>query len=97
MDKEFKIIQTKEREEISNDFKSKDIINLTKYFGSSSIGKSITLIGALKYDLDHFLFGSLYVNCKIIEYYYYNNNPIIKKNILIEVIIINVIIYSHIY
>lgn len=49
-----------------------DFINPTfgqtkKYFGASGKGKSITLIGALKYSILHNKIGTLYINCKAIK------------------------------
>ena len=37
------------------------------YFGASGKGKSITLIGALKYSVNHKKIGTLYINCKTLK------------------------------
>ena len=51
-----------------NEIKSSNV-NLKKYFGRKSIGKSITLIGTLKYMYDHSWYNTFYINCERIEYY----------------------------
>ncbi len=47
-----------------------------KYYGLSGIGKTITIIGALKYMLNHKDYGTLYISCKtlfsLMKKKYYN-------------------------
>lgn len=57
--------KNKTREYIAFEFIGKKKLGKRiNYFGSSGMGKSITLIGALKYPIDHSKFGTFYVNCK---------------------------------
>ena len=44
-----------------------NLVNKINYFGASGRGKSITLIGALKYAADHKTNGTLYINCKTLQ------------------------------
>ena len=37
------------------------------YYGGSGQGKSITLIGTLKYEINHFFYGTFYLNCKTLR------------------------------
>ena len=67
----FQVLYSPERENIANNFLSSDSLNLKKYFGRKSIGKSITLIGALKYMCDHTWFNTLYHKCIFSHFYAY--------------------------
>ena len=57
------------------------------YFSASGKGKSITLIGALKYYIDFAKFGSLYVNCKTLKFLLEKENYSTVKKILLDEII----------
>ena len=57
----------KTRHFILYDFISPTYNQTKKYFGASGKGKSITLIGALKYSIPHKKIGTLYINCKAIK------------------------------
>jgi len=53
---------------IANEFiENKDFGKKRCYFGVSGRGKSITLIGALKYLVSHDKIGTLYINCKTLK------------------------------
>jgi len=64
--------------------KGKKVIN---YFGPSGIGKSVTLIGALKYRENFEKVGSLYINCKSIKNLLSENKVSIVKQIFIDEIL----------
>ena len=49
------------------EFTLKEFGKKFNYFGASGKGKSITLIGALKYSVSHIEIGTLYVNCKTLK------------------------------
>ncbi len=57
------------------------------YFGASGKGKSVTLIGALKYRENFEKVGSLYINCKTIKNLLSENKISIVKQIFIDEII----------
>ena len=57
------------------------------FFGSSGKGKSITLIGALKYGKKSELIGTLYVNCKTLRVLYRQHKIEIMKQIIIDEIV----------
>lgn len=71
----------------------KDLLDLHKpspyyYYGSSGKGKSITILGALKYRKNYYQLGSFYINCKSIK------NQLLAKNYLwAKQIIINEILF----
>ena len=79
----FHILETESRKEIANDFLILNSGVITKYFGQPSMGKSITLIGSLKYIAHHECFGTLYINCKALNYLF-KNDIITAKQILID-------------
>ena len=81
----FQVLYSPERENIANNFLSSDSLNLKKYFGRKSIGKSITLIGALKYMCDHTWFNTLYINCETIDYYSTQDHYICKQILIDEI------------
>ena len=56
------------RQFIAKEFiENKDFGKKRCYFGVSGKGKSITLIGALKYSYSHDKIGTLYINCKTLK------------------------------
>ena len=57
------------------------------YFGSSGKGKSITLIGALKYGKKDESLGALYINCKTMRVLFKDNKIGVMKQILIDEIV----------
>ena len=79
----FNIENFKESEKLCKKFQEQDCTAIIKYFGEESIGKTITLIGSLKYSLNHDFFKSLYINCEAI-FHYAEENPNICKQILID-------------
>ena len=75
------------REFISDNLiKFKDT-NVKYYFGESGQGKSITLIGTLKYRNDFQYYGSLYINCKTLKLLLEEQNYLTVKQILIDEIL----------
>ena len=60
---------------------------ICNYYGASGRGKSITLIGSLKYRRTFKLIGSLYINCKTIKSLLVKNKESTVKQILIDEII----------
>ena len=61
--------------------------NKINYFGASGKGKSITLIGALKYSTNHETYGTLYVNCKTLNALLENKNYQRIRGILMDEIL----------
>jgi len=61
--------------------------NIKYYYGSSGQGKSITLIGALKYRNNFNRFGSLYINCKALKCLLLKKKYIVVKQIFIDEIL----------
>ena len=57
------------------------------FFGASGKGKSITLIGALKYYIPHKKIGTLYINCKTLKSLLEQKKFTTVKNILADEII----------
>ena len=57
------------------------------FFGASGKGKSITLIGALKYCISHKKTGTLYINCKTLKTLLEEKKFTTVKNILADEII----------
>lgn len=83
----YKIINSKERTSLCHQFLSSQVGYITKYFGQQAMGKSISLIGAIKYMINHNFYGTLYINCKALFINYnnnLNNNLILMKQILID-------------
>ena len=67
LNKKFIIWNDKEntRQKLCNLFLPENHINnFQKLYGFPNIGKSITLIGQLKYNTNHKMYATLYVNCK---------------------------------
>lgn len=67
LNKKFTIWNDKEnnREKLSNLFSPENYLGkFKKIFGFPNIGKSITLIGQLKYNTNHKTTATLYINCK---------------------------------
>ena len=81
----FYVLYSEGRNKLCDNFKRQCSGPLRKYFGKNSIGKSLTLIGTLKYSYDHKIFKTLYINCKIIEYYSRNNQRICKQILIDEI------------
>ncbi len=54
------------------------------YFGSSGKGKTVTLIGTLKYLVNHNFYGTFYINCKSLRILLKKNMDNIVKEILID-------------
>ena len=54
------------------------------YFGCSGKGKTVTLIGTLKYLINHNYYGSFYINCKTLRILLEKNMDNIVKEILID-------------
>ena len=54
------------------------------YFGCSGKGKSISLIGALKYRDNFEMLGSFYINCKTIKSLLKNRKELLVKQLLID-------------
>ena len=67
--------------------KNKDFGKKRCYFGVSGKGKSITLIGALKYLTSHDKIGTLYINCKTLKNLLDKQEYKLIKNILIDEIL----------
>ena len=61
--------------------------NKIYFFGASGKGKSITLIGALKYFISHELFGTFYINCKALEIAIQNQQFRIARKLLSDEIL----------
>lgn len=57
------------------------------YFGASGKGKSITLIGALKYYVDHKEIGTLYINCKTLKVLFEKQQITTLKRIIVDEIL----------
>lgn len=71
---------------------SRDFLDLYKpspyyYCGVSGKGKSITLIGSLKYRDNFFELGSFYINCKCLKKLLFDGKGLYVKQILIDEII----------
>ncbi len=84
--KKFTIWNDKEnnREKLSNLFLPENYLDkFKKLFGFPNIGKSITLIGQLKYNTNHKTIATLYVNCKSLHYK--NDKLNIKKILMKEI------------
>lgn len=82
----FHVISSPGRIEFINQIQLLECGAITKFFGANSIGKSITLIGTLKYYFMHNYFATLYINCKTMDFYS-KEDPNICKQILIDEII----------
>ena len=68
-DKPFKLYKTKTREKIVDAWSVNmqlSVRNFFAYFGQSGMGKSITMILVLKYNINHKNYGTLYLNVKSI-------------------------------
>ena len=83
--KSFKIYKNKAREKLANIFHQVNYELLAHYFGQQSMGKSITLIGSLKYNNPHHCRGTIYINCKTLDYYFKNNVDIAKQLLIDEI------------
>ena len=81
----FEIILSQKRSELCRDFQQNECTAIRKYFGQNSIGKSITLIGTLKYTFDHDYFATLYINCETIKTYSYKDQNICKQILIDEI------------
>ena len=79
----FHIFENESRKKLAYDFLKFNCGVITKYFGKPSMGKSITLIGSLKYLAPHEAIGTMYINCKALDYYF-KNDIITAKQILID-------------
>ena len=55
------------------------------YFSQYKTGKSIVLIGTLKYTMPHDCIGTFYVNCKALHLYYARNVNIAKQLLIDEI------------
>ena len=81
-------------------FLSNDFLDLYKpspyyYYGASGKGKSITLIGSLKYRHDMNELGTFYINCKSLKRHLFDRKDLYVKQILInEVLYLNPYSYS---
>ena len=81
-------------------FLSRDFLDLNKpspyyYYGASGKGKSITLIGSLKYRNDMTELGTFYINCKSLKRHLFDRNELHTKQILInEILYLNPHSYS---
>ena len=58
-----------------------------RYFGISGKGKSITLLGSLKYRANLYNVSTLYINCKTLKYLLKNKQILSLKQLLIDEII----------
>ena len=81
----FKVFNSIYRESVVNNILNVDSSTMKKYFGRNSIGKSITLIGTLKYMIDHGWYNTFYINCERIEYYSRQNYNICKQILIDEI------------
>ena len=81
--KSFHILETESRKKAADDFLRFNFGAISKYFGQPSTGKSITLIGSLKYIAPHNIFGTMYINCKALDFLF-KNDLITAKQILID-------------
>ena len=54
------------------------------YYGCSGQGKSITLIGTLKYEINHLFYGTFYLNCKTLRILLEKNDFYRVKQIFID-------------
>ena len=79
----FHILETESRKKVAEDFLKFNNGVITKYFGQPSTGKSITLIGSLKYIAPHECIGTMYINCKTLDYLF-RNDIIAAKQILVD-------------
>ena len=84
-DKPFHIFGNESRSKVADDFQ---IINsgvITKYFGKPSMGKSITLIGSLKYLTPLEGIGTIYINCKALDYFFRKDINTAKQILIDEI------------
>ena len=79
--------EDEQRQNLVFDFCSKKEIigNLCIFYGLPGMGKSTTIIKAFKYDYDHTKNGTLYINCKCINYNFVNNITVMKNIIIDEI------------
>ena len=82
----FYIFSSKERKELCEQIQIPSLYALKKYYGANSIGKTVTLIGTLKYCLEHIYFGTLYINCKTLDFYSKKDINICKQILIDEII-----------
>ena len=89
LDGPFKIFDDEKstRNFILLDFIDKTFGLRMNFFGASGKGKSITLIGALKYYISHKKIGTLYINCKTLKSLLEQKKLTTVKNILADEII----------
>ena len=71
--------QLKKREDFSYLLNSLSLNNIYILFGKGGIGKSITIIQVFKYNYDHSIYGTLYINCKSIYKAFKNSINKMKK------------------
>ena len=83
--KSFHILETDSRRKAADDFLRFNFGAITKYFGQPSTGKSITLIGSLKYIAPHNIFGTMYINCKALDYLFKNDVNAAKQILIDEI------------
>lgn len=81
----FRVFYSIYRESVVKNILENDSTVVKKYFGRNSIGKSITLIGTLKYMYDHSWYNTFYINCERIEYYSRKNYNICKQILIDEI------------
>ena len=67
-----------------NILKFKKEENIKFYYGTSGKGKSITLIGTLKFRENFYEYGSIYINCKTLKTLLKEKKSLIAKQILID-------------
>ena len=73
-----------ERQNLSLALKYETFGKFMIFFGNSGIGKSITIVHTLKYQLDHDKLGTLYIHCKYLAYLQKEMNYIEIKRILVN-------------
>ena len=72
------------RKLLSDIMKSKYIDNIDLFFGEKGIGKSISVIHILKYEIEHNNYGTFYIHCKYLTLLEKEKNFIGIKRILIS-------------
>ena len=81
----FHILETESRKKVAEGFLKFNGGVITKYFGEPSTGKSITLIGSLKYMAPLECIGTMYINCKSLDYLFRNDILAAKQALIDEI------------
>lgn len=79
--------KTSDRQKIVSNILNLEFDRCYNFYGSSGQGKSITLIGALKYGKKNKMYGTFYINCKTLRVLYRRCELETMKKILIDEIV----------